>query len=228
MASTASGRIGCLRPNRGRSPRTSCAYRHQRNEPARGQAVRRRGGRGWVAKRTRVAYRHRCARPDRQFASMSDHELYVWSFADVYDTWYGEIDDPAVLVEAILRRRRPPATLVEFGGGTGRLARPLSRGGFTTISLDVSSTMLAKTGVGPLVLACDMTSFAPAPTRPTSSSSPTTHSSISPTTRNRCGACGRRPDLAAGRAFGDRGFHRTRAAQPGLVRNHDQASSDRT
>jgi len=81
---------------------------------------------------------------------MFDPDLYARSFADVYDDWYADLDDPARLVAAIRHRTHAGATVLELGSGTGRLAGPLQHGGFGVIALDVSLTML---GSGSNVLA---------------------------------------------------------------------------
>lgn len=72
----------------------------------------------------------------------SDAALYARSFGDVYDSWYGELDDPSFLVSSFAQRLPHGATIVEFGGGTGRLALPLSNAGYHVISLDISHSML--------------------------------------------------------------------------------------
>lgn len=74
-----------------------------------------------------------------------DPQLYARSFHDVYDAWYGELDDPAHIVEALAQRCAPPARVVEMGSGTGRIAIPLAQAGFRVIALDASATMLAAT-----------------------------------------------------------------------------------
>lgn len=83
--------------------------------------------------------------------------LYARSFSDVYDAWYNELDDPTHVVAAFGRRCDPGAVVVEFGGGTGRLAMPLNTAGFATISLDVSFEMLAAAKPGPERVVGDMT-----------------------------------------------------------------------
>lgn len=71
-----------------------------------------------------------------------DPGLYARSFGDVYDDWYSDLDDPALLVAAFAKRLPAGATIVELGSGTGRLAVPLSDAGFDVIALDISDAML--------------------------------------------------------------------------------------
>jgi len=72
----------------------------------------------------------------------TDPGLYARSFADVYDDWYANLDDPALLVSAFQQRLPSTATVVEFGSGTGRLAMPLRHTGFEVFAIDVSESML--------------------------------------------------------------------------------------
>jgi SAM-dependent methyltransferase len=85
-----------------------------------------------------------------------DPGLYARSFADVYDAWYGDLDDPAHVVAALLDRCRPGGRVIEFGGGTGRLAEPIAAAGFAVISLDVSATMLRSGAANVHRLVADM------------------------------------------------------------------------
>jgi len=86
----------------------------------------------------------------------ADPGLYARSFADVYDDWYGELDDPAHLVAAISRHCNVGDAVVELGSGTGRLAAPLDQAGFRVIALDISAHMLGQAADGPHRVAADM------------------------------------------------------------------------
>lgn len=86
----------------------------------------------------------------------SDAQLYARSFADVYEDWYGELDDPAVMVQSFAYRCAAGARILELGSGTGRLATPLDDAGFQVIALDASPEMLAVAPAGPLAVAADM------------------------------------------------------------------------
>lgn len=80
-------------------------------------------------------------KPDSQ---RPDPRLYARSFADVYQDWYGDLDDPAVMVQAFTARCSPGARMLELGSGTGRLATPLHDAGFVVMALDASPAMLGK------------------------------------------------------------------------------------
>lgn len=86
----------------------------------------------------------------------SDAGLYARSFVDVYDDWYGELDDPVVLVHAFKSRCPAGAVIVEMGSGTGRLATPLYGAGFAVLSVDVSHELLRNAPPGPHAVAADM------------------------------------------------------------------------
>lgn len=86
----------------------------------------------------------------------SDPQLYARSFADVYQDWYDDLDDPAVMVQAFRRRCAKGACIVELGSGTGRLASPLHDAGFNVIALDASREMLRLAAAGPRPIAGDM------------------------------------------------------------------------
>lgn len=88
--------------------------------------------------------------------SAADPGLYGRSFADVYDEWYGELDDPALLVAAVRDRCRPGALILEAGSGTGRLATPLHDAGFRIVAVDASLAMLSAAPDGPSPVAADM------------------------------------------------------------------------
>lgn len=66
---------------------------------------------------------------------------YGDAFADVYDEWYEDLSDPAAT--ATFLTDRSSGLIVEFGSGTGRLARPLAALGRSVIGLDASTAMLA-------------------------------------------------------------------------------------
>lgn len=72
----------------------------------------------------------------------SDPGLYARSFADVYDDWYANLDNPAELTAALIDRVGVGGSVVEFGAGTGRLAAPLQAGGLHVTAVDISSVML--------------------------------------------------------------------------------------
>jgi len=86
----------------------------------------------------------------------SDPLLYGRSFADVYDDWYGQLDDPAVLVAAVRDRCPPGALIVEAGSGTGRLSTPLHAAGFEVVAVDASLAMLSAAPDGPSPVVADM------------------------------------------------------------------------
>ena len=89
-------------------------------------------------------------------AQRVDPQLYARSFADVYDEWYHDLDDPAVLVAAFREHCALGSLIVELGSGTGRLATPLERAGFQVVALDASIEMLAVARPGPHPVAGDM------------------------------------------------------------------------
>jgi SAM-dependent methyltransferase len=86
----------------------------------------------------------------------SDAGLYARSFFDVYDDWYGELDDPAALVHAFKSRCPAGAVIVEMGSGSGRLATPLHAGGFVVLCVDVSHELLQTAPLGPYAVTADM------------------------------------------------------------------------
>ncbi len=73
-----------------------------------------------------------------------DPGAYGRAFADVYDEWYGERDDPAEVVDRIASVAGAPRgrRLLELGVGTGRLAIPLADAGWQVAGLDASAEML--------------------------------------------------------------------------------------
>ena len=88
--------------------------------------------------------------------TIHDTGLYARSFADVYDQWYGTLDDPADLVASLRQVMPAPATVIELGSGTGRLATPLRNAGYRVIAVDVSLEMLGAAPAGPHRVAGDM------------------------------------------------------------------------
>ncbi len=65
-------------------------------------------------------------------------DTYGRSFADVYDEWYGDLDDLAVLIE-LLAELADGGPVCELGVGTGRIAIPLAATGVDVIGVDASS-----------------------------------------------------------------------------------------
>ena len=70
-----------------------------------------------------------------------DAEAYTESFADVYDTWFGRMQnpDPVVARLAALAGNGP---ILELGVGTGRIALPLQERGFHVKGIDASKAMI--------------------------------------------------------------------------------------
>lgn len=66
---------------------------------------------------------------------------YGDSFADVYDTWYGDVSDVAQTV-ATLRELGGDGPFLELGVGTGRLALELVQAGARVTGIDSSTAML--------------------------------------------------------------------------------------
>ena len=64
-------------------------------------------------------------------------EAYHRSFGSLYDALTKET------VEFVQAKLRPPARIVDFGAGTGRLALPLARAGYTVVATDPCEEMLA-------------------------------------------------------------------------------------
>ncbi|MGA5416542.1 class I SAM-dependent methyltransferase [Streptomyces pseudogriseolus] len=70
---------------------------------------------------------------------------YGESLADVYDLLYPAAGPAVDSMVAFLQELRPaPASLLELGVGTGRLAIPLARHGYRVHGVDASPAMLAK------------------------------------------------------------------------------------
>lgn len=70
-----------------------------------------------------------------------DAGTYGRSFADVYDEWYGQ-RDPEPVVELLRRLAPPPASVLELGVGTARVALALAGAGFDVWGVDASPEML--------------------------------------------------------------------------------------
>lgn len=70
-----------------------------------------------------------------------NNETYGKLFADVYDTWYGDLEIESLdLLEDLTAGGR----LLELGVGTGRVALPLAERGLDVTGIDVSQEMLEK------------------------------------------------------------------------------------
>ncbi len=76
-------------------------------------------------------------------------DAYGRVFSDVYQDWYGRINDPEA-VARFVEARHPGGLVLELGVGTGRLARPLVDRGLTVIGLDSSAEMLSASSEPPL------------------------------------------------------------------------------
>lgn len=63
-------------------------------------------------------------------------------FADVYDTWYGDISDTEGTADFVDRRSQ--GVIAELGSGTGRLLAPLVVRGRTVVGIDSSVPMLER------------------------------------------------------------------------------------
>lgn len=63
-------------------------------------------------------------------------EAYRRSFGDLYDAL------TEVTVESVCKIQPPPARIVDFGAGTGRLALPLARRGYSVVAVDPCAEML--------------------------------------------------------------------------------------
>lgn len=70
-------------------------------------------------------------------------DTYGRSFADVYDEWYGDLDDLTVLIE-LLVELAAGGPVCELGVGTGRIAIPLAAAGVDVVGVDSSPEMLAR------------------------------------------------------------------------------------
>ncbi|MFD7450934.1 class I SAM-dependent methyltransferase [Kitasatospora sp. NPDC059827] len=65
-------------------------------------------------------------------------------FADHYDLVYPPTPDIDDLIAFLEQRQAPPGSVLEFGVGTGRVALPLARHGFTVHGVDASPRMLSR------------------------------------------------------------------------------------
>ena len=70
-------------------------------------------------------------------------DTYGASFADVYDEWYGDLDDLDVLI-AMLTEFAETGPVCELGVGTGRIAIPLAATGLNVVGIDSSAAMLQR------------------------------------------------------------------------------------
>lgn len=78
---------------------------------------------------------------------VDDPRRYGDSFADVYDEWYRDVGDPAET--AAFLRTRINGLVVEFGSGTGRLARALTAAGIPVVGVDASEEMVRRARPSP-------------------------------------------------------------------------------
>jgi SAM-dependent methyltransferase len=73
------------------------------------------------------------------------HSSWAWRYDEAYQGSFGAFYD--ALTEATVQRiaavRPPPARIVDFGAGTGRLALPLGRAGYSMVAVDPSAEMLS-------------------------------------------------------------------------------------
>jgi SAM-dependent methyltransferase len=82
----------------------------------------------------------------------TDAPLPHASWADVYDEAYERSfgmlysQMTARTLEVIAEITAPPASIVDFGAGTGRLSAPLSRSGYTVTAVDPCPEMLEQLG----------------------------------------------------------------------------------
>jgi SAM-dependent methyltransferase len=70
-------------------------------------------------------------------------DTYGASFADVYDEWYGDLDDLGDLI-AMLAEFADTGPVCELGVGTGRIAIPLAATGLSVVGIDSSTAMLER------------------------------------------------------------------------------------
>lgn len=68
-------------------------------------------------------------------------DTYGNAFADIYDEWYGDLDDINTLI-ALLLDLAGSGPVLELGVGTGRIAIPLAQANLEVIGLDSSKPML--------------------------------------------------------------------------------------
>ncbi|MDH6193257.1 SAM-dependent methyltransferase [Streptomyces sp. CZ24] len=84
-------------------------------------------------------------RQTRQRPPSDDSSAYGESLADIYDSLYPASGPAVDLMVAFLQELRPaPASLLELGVGTGRLAIPLAAHGYRVHGVDASPAMLTK------------------------------------------------------------------------------------
>ncbi|WP_121750538.1 class I SAM-dependent methyltransferase [Streptomyces sp. E2N166] len=84
-------------------------------------------------------------RQARQRPNSGDSSAYGESLADIYDSLYPTSGPAVDSMVAFLQELRPaPASLLELGVGTGRLAIPLAAHGYRVHGVDASPAMLAK------------------------------------------------------------------------------------
>jgi len=71
---------------------------------------------------------------------------YGEAFADVYDEWYADLDDPLAWRDLVVASRPQdgPQGILELGVGTGRLAVPIAAAGHHVVGVDVSAAMIAR------------------------------------------------------------------------------------
>jgi SAM-dependent methyltransferase len=70
-------------------------------------------------------------------------DTYGERIADVYDDWFGDVNDPdanARFIDTVVSTR--PSRILELAVGTGRLALPLAALGHDVTGIDVSAAML--------------------------------------------------------------------------------------
>ncbi len=79
---------------------------------------------------------------------LSRADAYGRSFADVYDSWYGEVTDADGTARFVAARCHNGGVL-ELGVGSGRLAVPLAAHGADVIGIDGSAAMLGQCPGGP-------------------------------------------------------------------------------
>lgn len=75
---------------------------------------------------------------------------YGEAFADVYDEWYADLDDPLAWRDLVIESLPSdgPTTVLELGIGTGRLAVPIAAAGHHVTGIDSSTAMLGRIPTG--------------------------------------------------------------------------------
>ena len=71
-----------------------------------------------------------------------DATSYGDAFADVYDSWYGDVSDVEATVRLMVELGGPEGRVLELGVGTGRLAVPMAGAGLSVTGIDSSEAML--------------------------------------------------------------------------------------